>query len=112
MTGTLTTLTTPRVCGGWPRPRLLTLSRGRSGRGADITSPGSLTIHLQVMEDLQDQGGLRRRETQVLIIIIMDLLEEDGWRPHPLLIMVRVLHQVTDLLEVASEEARTGPIPG
>ena len=112
MTGTLTTLTTPRVCGGWPRPRLLTLSRGRSGRGADITSPGSLTILLQVMEVLQDRGELRRQEIRVLIIITMDLLEEAGWRPHPLLIMVTVLHQVTDLLEAASEEARTGQIPG
>ena len=64
------------------------------------------------MEVLQDRGESRRRETRVLIIIIMDLPEEAGWRPHLLLIMVTVLHQVTDLLEVASEEARTGPIPG
>ena len=63
------------------------------------------------MEVLRDRGESRRRETRVLIII-MDLLEEAEWRPHPLLIMVTVLHQVTDLLEVASEEARTGQIPG
>ena len=64
------------------------------------------------MEVLQDRGELRRRETRALIITIMDLLEEVGWLLHPLLIMVTVLHQVTDLLEVASEEARTGLIPG